>query len=108
MPNFARKEFGTLPGNVAMKAQKIDPYPNSLTIASQRKAKNTRPARLRKNAVAGAQARLIPQENDKTRQAQIETLQAQIDANTYHVDSTDIAQQMLESSLACRMLDVTD
>lgn len=108
MPNFARKEFGTLPGSVAMKAQKIDLYPNSLTVASQRKTKNTRPARLRTDAIAGAQARLIPQEDDKTRQAQVKILQAQIDADTYHVDSTDIAQQMLESSMACRMLDVTD
>lgn len=91
-----------------MKAQKIDPYPNSLTVASQHKAKSTRPPRLRKNAIAGAQTRLVPQENDKTRQAQIKIVQAQIDANTYHVDSTDIAQQMLESSMACRMLDVTD
>lgn len=99
---------GTLPGSVAMKAQKIDPHLNSFTIASHYSAKNTRPARLRKNAVAGTQTPLLPYENDKTRQAHIKTLQAQIDANTYHVDSAAIAQQMLKPSIARRMLDMAD
>jgi len=99
---------GTLPGSVAMKAQKIDPHLNSFTIASHHKAKNARPVRLRKSAIAGTQTHLVPYKNDQTRQTHLKTLQARIAANTYHVDSTAIAQQMLKPSITRRMLDIVD
>lgn len=107
-PTSPGSSSGQPAGNVAMKAQKSDPHLNSLMIASHHKAKNTQPARLRKNALADAQTRLIPHKNDKTRLAHVKTLQAQIDANAYRVDNIAIAQHMLKSSMTRRMLDLKD
>jgi len=109
MPRLRQERaLGNLPGSVAMKAQKIESYPNSRTIPSQCKAKNRQPTSPRQNALVGAQRRLTPYKNDQPLPAHVKAIQAQIDANTYHVDSTTIAQHMLKSSMARQMLDIEE
>lgn len=99
---------GNLPGSVAMKAPKIEPHLNSLTVASHHKAKNTLPAGLSRGTGVGSQPCCTPQQRDATRLAFLRTLQAQIEDNTYRIDGAAIAQRMLASPVARRMLDIDE